>query len=200
MCTLSILIHWAVRTYRSENLVKDWRCVVLQVREELPKISGRKLRFSSVFLSSQGQSVTYAQILVCDIKCEWDCIPAATLDSRGRLWLCCSSATALQWGRCGVTSKALLMSFCLQISDDGSPWQPSSEEGGIVQVLRFLIMASPYPAFPDLQMSSKRPQISQLLPALTILSKFQSSNTAVVHLSMMGGNTDECWISRCREP
>lgn len=93
-------------------------------------------------------------------------IPAATLDSRGRLWLCCSSSTALQRGRYGVTSKALLMSFCLQISDDGRPWQLSSEERGTAQVLRFLILTSPYPAFPELQMSSKRPQISQLLSAL----------------------------------
>lgn len=38
MCTPSILIHWTVKTYRSENLVKDRRCVLLQVREELPKI------------------------------------------------------------------------------------------------------------------------------------------------------------------
>lgn len=38
MCALSSLIHWAVTTYRSENLVKDRRCVLLQVREELPKI------------------------------------------------------------------------------------------------------------------------------------------------------------------
>lgn len=127
-------------------------------------------------------------------------IPAATLDPRGRLWLCCSSSTsALQRGRCGVTSKALLMSFCLQISDDGRPWQLSSEEGGTLQVLRFLILASPYPAFPELQMSSKRPQISLLLSALTFLRKCWSSNAPVVYLSMMGGNTDECWISHCRE-
>lgn len=138
-------------------------------------------------------------MFICDIKCEWDCIPAATLDSRGRLWLCCSSSTALQRGSCGVTSKALLMSFCLQISDDGSAWQLSSEEGGTLQVLRFLILTSPYPAFPELQMSSERPQTSQLLSILTILSKFWSSNTPMVYLSMMGGNTDECWFSDCRE-
>lgn len=126
-----------------------------------------------------------------DIKCEWDCISAATLDSRGRLWLCCSSSTALQRGRCGVTSKALLMSFCLQISDDGRPWQLLSEEGGTVQFLRVSILTSPYPAFPELPMSSKRPQISQLLSVLTILSKFWSSNTPVVYLSMMGGNKEE---------
>lgn len=61
---LSILIHWTVRTYRRENLVKDRRCVLLEVREELPKIWGRKLRFNSSFLSSQGQNVTYAQMFV----------------------------------------------------------------------------------------------------------------------------------------
>ena len=38
VCTLSILIHWTVRTYRSKNLVKDWRCVALQITEEPPKI------------------------------------------------------------------------------------------------------------------------------------------------------------------
>lgn len=133
-------------------------------------------------------------------KMWWDCIPAATLDCRGQLWLCCSSSTALQRGRCGVTSKALLMSFCLQISDDGRPWQLSSEKGSTVQVLWFLILTSPYPAFPEQQMSSKRPQVFQLLSALTILSKFWSSTTPVVYLSMMDGNTDECWISHCREP
>lgn len=107
----------------------------------------------------------------------------------------CSAA-----GEVWVTSKALLMSFCLQISDDGRPWQLSSEEGSTVQVLWFLILTSPYPAFPEQQMSSKRPQVFQLLSALTILSKFWSSTTPVVYLSMMDGNTDECWISHCREP
>lgn len=71
-----------------------------------------------------------------------------------------------------MTSKALLMSFCLQISDDGSPWQlslgtepgrPITSEGeGTVQVLGLLIVILPYPASPELQMLSERPQTSQL--------------------------------------
>jgi len=71
-----------------------------------------------------------------------------------------------------VTSQILLVSFCLQKSDDSRPSQLSlgpepkraimSEGGGTVQVLRLVILTLPYPASPELQLLCERPQTSQL--------------------------------------
>lgn len=80
-----------------------------------------------------------------------------------------------------MTSKALLMLSCLQISDDGSHWRFSlgteprrpimSEGGGTVQILSFdsdsslpslFILTFFYPASPKLQMLTERLQTSQV--------------------------------------
>lgn len=141
-------------------------------KEPQKNLEEKTQRFSSVFLLNLGQSVTYDQRFVWDAKCEWESIPTATLGSNGWMFLCCSSITTLQWKRCGVTSKALLMPFCLQISDDGNHWwlslgseprRPITDEaGGTMELLRFLILTLPYPTSPELQMSTERPQASQL--------------------------------------
>lgn len=165
MCTLSIVIHWTLQKWGLDELkVCGSPNNRRTTKNPGKKTSGSALYFflakTKVSLMPRGLSEKQNMSGTGFLLPPW-----------GWLWLCCTSTMALQREMCGVTSKALLMSFCLQMSDDGSPWQLSlgteprrpimSEGGGTVQVLRLLILILPWPASPELQALSDRPQLSQ---------------------------------------